>query len=146
MDGVGVATLSGAASGALAATGVGLFGSVAGNAAISMVGNAADQVIKNHGFSKFDTTDMVIEGVIGGISGGAGGSGASRGNAKSVMSLGRQLTRRIKKTGEVRAAFSYYTKNMKTTGGKSIFTRLRKSLDRGGAVSFFGKTIKGCLR
>jgi len=55
----------GAASGALAATGVGLIGQIAGNAAISMAGNATDQVIKNKGFRNFDARSMVVDGANG---------------------------------------------------------------------------------
>lgn len=44
-EGVGIAALTGAASGALAATGVGLVGQIVGGAAIAMAGNAAQQGI-----------------------------------------------------------------------------------------------------
>ena len=117
-DGLGVAMLSGTASGALAATGVGVVGMIAGNAAISMAENAANQVIDNKGFSNFDVGDMMVDGVIGGISGTLGGAGKG---SKHLTNLGKQTVKRtinatthkgikagIKEAGK---AFSYYAKN-----------------------------------
>ena len=117
-DGLGIAMLSGAASGALAATGVGVVGMIAGNAAISMAENAANQVIDNKGFSNFDVGDMMVDGVIGGISGALGGAGKG---SKHLTNLGKQTVKRtinatthkgikagIKEAGK---AFSYYAKN-----------------------------------
>ena len=144
-DGVGTAMLAGAASGALAASGVGLVGSIAGNAGIAMAQNAADQIIKNQGFDNFDTCDMFIDGAIGAFVGAAGGSGASKGNVKSAMSLGRQLSRRICNTGEIGLAFSYYAKNMMTEGGKSIYKELNKSLLKSAGAAFLAFTTKGNL-
>ena len=77
---VGTATLAGMASGALAATGVGLAGQIFGNVAISMANSAADQIIENQGFNNFSTGKMIIDGVIGGVSGKMGGAGV--GNIK----------------------------------------------------------------
>ena len=92
-DGLATSILTGAASGALAASGVGLVGSIAGNAAIAIAGNATNQVVKNHGFDNFDVDDMFLDGAIGTFAVAAGGPGASKGNAKSSMALGRQLLR-----------------------------------------------------
>lgn len=141
-DDLVTSVLTGAASGALAASGVGLIGSIAGNAAIAMAGNATNQVVKNNGFGNFDVGDLLLDGAIGAVAGAAGGSGASKGNAKSAMTLGRQLSRRINKTGEIGLALSYYAKNMMTTGGKSIYRNLNVSLIRGGVASLFAKTAK----
>lgn len=137
--------LTGAASGALAATGVGIVGSIAGNAAISMAGNAANQIHKNHGFKKFDLGDKLIDGAIGAFAGAVGGASASRGNARSAMTLGKQLTKRIINTGEIGRAISYYSKNMMIEGGKSIFRELGRSLIKGGVASFIGITTKELL-
>ena len=79
------------------------------------------------------------------FAGAIGGSGASKGNAKSAMTLGRQLSRRIKNTGEVRLAVSHYAKNMKTVGGKSIYRELNNSLVRGGSSTFSAITAKELL-
>ena len=92
-DGLGVAVATGAASGVLAASGVGMVGSIAGNAAISMAGNAADQVIKNGGFENFDVDDMLMDGAIGGLSGVIGGKGA---NGKNLRGIYKRSTEVLK--------------------------------------------------
>ena len=117
-DGLATAMLAGAASGALASTGVGIVGMVAGNAAISMAENAADQVIENKGFNNFDVGDMLIDGAIGGVSGALGGTGKGM---KHLTNLGKQTVKRtfnattnkglragLKEAGK---AFAYYGKN-----------------------------------
>ena len=117
-DGLATAMLAGAASGALASTGVGIVGMVAGNAAISMAENAADQVIENKGFNNFDVGDMLIDGAIGGVSGALGGTGKG---TKHLTNLGKQTVKRtfnattnkglragLKEAGK---AFAYYGKN-----------------------------------
>ena len=117
-DGLGTAMLAGAASGALATTGVGLVGMTVGNAAISMAENAANQVIANKGFNNFDVGDMVTDGVIGGVSGAMGRAGRG---SKHLTNLGKQTVKRtinatankgvkagIKEAGK---AFAYYGKN-----------------------------------
>ena len=117
-DGLGTAVLSGAASGALASTGVGLLGMMAGNAAISMSENAINQIIANKGFNNFNVDDMVIDGVVGGISGIVGGAGKG---TKQLTNLGKQTVKRTVnatthkgiKAGmkEAGKAFAYYGKN-----------------------------------
>ena len=62
----------------------------------------------------------------------------------SAISQGKRLTKRIIDTCEVRAAFAYYIKNMKTTGGKSIYKNLAVSLLKGGCTSFMANAVK-CL-
>lgn len=57
----------GAANGALAATGVGLIGQVAGGAVLSAANNVANQVIDNNGFDNFDVGSMAMDAVIGGV-------------------------------------------------------------------------------
>ena len=117
-DGLATAMLAGAASGALASTGVGIVGMVAGNAAISMAENAANQVIENKGFNNFDVGDMLIDGAIGGVSGALGGAGKG---TKHLTNLGKQTVKRtfnattnkglragLKEAGK---AFAYYGKN-----------------------------------
>ena len=119
-DGLGTAMLSGAASGALASTGVGVGVMIAGNAGISMAENAANQIISNNGFDKFDVGDMMVDGVIGGIAGGIGGAGKG---TKHLNNLGKQTVKRTVNTTankgfragfkEAGKAFSYYAKNTK---------------------------------
>ena len=117
-DGVGAAFISGAASGALASTGVGIVGSIVGNAGISMAENVVTQVIDNNGFDDFDVGDMLIDGAIGGISGAIGGGGSG---SKHLNKLGKQTIKRTLNTTvnkgvkegikELGRAFSYYAKN-----------------------------------
>ena len=90
-EGLGVAMITGAFVGALAASGLGLLGMIVGSAAISMAGNAANQIIKNKGLSHFDTGDMVFDGVVGGAAGALGGAGKG---SKHLMGLGKQTVKR----------------------------------------------------
>ena len=90
-DGLATAMLAGAASGVLAATGIGIAGMVTGSAALSMAENAANQVIKNKGFNNFNVGDMLIDGAIGGALGAVGGAGKG---TKHLMNLGTQSVNR----------------------------------------------------
>ena len=84
---VGTATLAGAASGALASTGIGAVGQMVGGATISMANNAVDQVVENKGFNNFDVGDMLIDGAIGAAAGRIGGAGAGNNALKSSAKL-----------------------------------------------------------
>ena len=90
-DGLFTAALSGAASGALGMTGVGLAGLVGGNAAISMATSTIDQVSENGGFENFDVLGVLIDGAIGAVSGLVGGKGVGH---KSLMNMGFGTIRR----------------------------------------------------
>ena len=116
--GLVTAVVAGAASGALASTGIGLAGIIAGNTAISMAENAINQIVENQGFSDFDVVDMLFDGAIGGVAGAIGG--AEKGT-KNLMNLGKQTVKRtfnatankgfkagLKEAGK---AFAYYGKN-----------------------------------
>ena len=117
-DGLGTAILSGAASGALASTGVGIGVMIIGNASISMAENAANQIIANKGFENFDAVSVMIDGVAGGISGAIGGAGTG---SKHLTNLGKQTVKRSVKTTVhkgikagirgTKKAFVYYSKN-----------------------------------
>lgn len=119
-SGLGIAVLSGAASGALAATGVCAVGAIAVNAAIAMTENTVEQVVENKGFKNFDFGDMLFDGAVGAVSGTIGGPGKG---TKHLMSLGKQTVRRTvnafthkgAKAGfkEMGKAFVYYGKNSK---------------------------------
>ena len=123
-DGVGAAFISGAASGALASTGVGIVGSIVGNAGISMIGNAATQVVENNGFDDFDVGDMLIDGAIGGISGAVGGAGYGSNHLKSAS---KQLTKRI-------------TNEMVRHGVDTVIRETKK------AVTYYVKSVGGMLK
>ena len=91
---------------------------IAGNAGISMVGNAVNQMIDNQGLKNFDIDSMLFDGAIGAVAGALGGKG--KGN-KNLMNLGKQTINRTfnvtKHRGlsagfaEMTKAFSYYGKN-----------------------------------
>lgn len=103
---MGLALLTGAASGALAACPVGTLGSIIGNAVISMAGNAADQVITNKGFSNFSISDMLLDGAVGALSGAAGGSGFEK--SVNIKTLERNLGKKV------------LTKDILTSSGRSV--------------------------
>jgi len=146
--GVGVATFTSAASGALAATGIGLVGQVAGGSVIAMGGNALQQGVDIATGEKdaFSVGEMLVDGAIGAICGFAGGSGASQGNSKSAMTLGKQLSRRIINTGEWKKSFAYYGKSMMNGVGKSIYKELGRSFIKSGLTGLsisVARSIKG---
>ena len=91
--GGGKSEVTGGASGSLAATGVGLVGSVVGNTLIAAGGNVAGQVIKNHGFENFDLSDFVADTIIGGVSGFVGGKGM--GASANIKTLNKNLTKKV---------------------------------------------------
>ncbi len=162
-DGVFIAFLTGAASGALAATGVGLVGQIAGCATIAMAGNAAQQGIDitQGERQSFDFAEVLVDGAIGAFGGLIGGSGASIGNSKSALSYGSRLAGKIFNGNnlsrglsyygkEVSKAFAYYGKNMMNGMGQSIYQELGKALGRSGlstlvvnsANSIYGRWFK----
>ncbi len=126
---------AGALSGALAASGVGLLGSIAGNAAISMAGNATRQVIKG---DDFDVVDMLIDGVAGGIAGGIGGRGM--GKAVNLKTLNTRLTKRVL-SDSAKAGVKYYVSQT----GKSYLNHLVKPILRSGASLIAYSVGKGML-
>ncbi|MBP3560402.1 MAG: RHS repeat-associated core domain-containing protein, partial [Clostridia bacterium] len=89
--GLATSMVAGAASGALAASGIGIVGMVAGNTAISMVENGVNQIIENNGFDNFDVKDMVKDGVVGGTFAAIGGKGSG---SKHLTNLGKQSVKR----------------------------------------------------
>lgn len=141
-DGLGVAIATGAASGLLAASGVGLIGSIAGNAAISMAGNATNQVVKNKGFNNFDVDDMLIDGVIGGVAGAVGGS--EIGKSVNLSTLNKNLTKKVfsGSTQVAKRGAKYYLSQTKTLYKKFLIEPMFKA----GAVSATSLGVKGLLR
>lgn len=114
-DGIGTALLTGALSGGLAATGVGLVGQIAGNAAISTGSAAYGQYSSGNGF---DVGAIAREGAVGGIGGLFGGKGVG---TNALNNLGKQTVKRTVRTlgksglkaatKESKKAFSYYSKS-----------------------------------
>ncbi len=103
-DGLATSMLTGAACGALAATETPVAVMAVGNAAISMAGNMADQIIENKGIDNFDVGEMVYEGVVGGVMGALGGPGTGTKNLmrqgiNSVASTAKTFAREGVKAG-----------------------------------------------
>ena len=122
-DGLATAMLAGAASGAVASSGIGLVGVIGLNATISMAENVSNRLIDNGGIKGFrlnlqDVGDILTDGAIGAISGALGGAGSG---SKHLTRLGKQTIKRTTnalfhkgiRSGfrEARRAFSYYSKN-----------------------------------
>ena len=129
-ENIGTALFTGAASGALAASGATLVMSVVGNAAISMAGNAINQLHdKKH---PFDVGDMLLDGVIGGISGAVGGSGMTK--TVKLKTLNNNLKKKVL-SGSFRAArkgMRYYVSQTRSLYRNFLFKPMRNS----GIVSF----------
>jgi len=134
-DGLGIAALAGAASGALATSGLGMTAMVVGGAAISMAENAVNQVIENKGTDNFNVTDMLVDGAIGAITSAAG---APLKEASHLMSLGTQTVTRTAKTihhtglkNGIKAAgkaIVYYAKNTSQFYKRFLLKDSRKNL------------------
>ncbi len=122
------------ASGALAASGVGLVGQIAGNAAISLVQETTNQLFDNNPGVNLDA--IALNTVGGAICGFIGGSGASVGNSKTAMTLGKQLTKRCFGRGEWAKGIAYYSKNMMNGAGKSIYRELAKGVAKSSIWNF----------
>ena len=140
-DGLATATLSGAASGLLAASGVGIVGSVVGNAAISMASNATNQIIENKGFNNFDVGDMLIDGTIGGIAGAVGGAGM--GKTVRLGTLNKNLTKKIvsRSAQAIQKGIKYYISQTKNLYKKQLLYPIFK----GGAAALAGYISKEML-
>ena len=131
-DGLATAVISGAASGVLAASGVGIVGSVVGNAIISASSNAVNQVVKNKGFKGFDIGDMLLDGAIGGIAGAVGGQGM--GKVVNIRTLNKGLTKKIvsRSVQIVKQGAKYYISQT-----KSLYKEyLLKPIIKSGASAF----------
>ena len=137
--------LSGAAGGALAASGAGVIVQAAGSAAIAMASNAAQQA--NHIFiskteTSFDVGDMLVDGAVGLVCGAWGGNGASYGNTAGINSAGKQM---LKRGLFDSAARSYYRKTAHRLGGDFVLKPLFESLGKT-ALGTAAVTVKNRVR
>ena len=115
--------LSGAASGALAASGVGLVGQIIGNAAIEVT-----KGIVNGQRSANEMIENALNGVTNGL---IGGKGASYGNANSITTSGEQLLKRIFKYKDpVKKAYAHYKKTAMREGGEFVLSVLLNSFEK----------------
>ena len=110
-----ISIFSGAASGALSASGAGIVTVIAGNTGIAMLENALCQFIYT---DTFDVVDMLFDGVVGAVSGAIAGPGKG---TKHLTKLGTQTVKRTFNTTihkglksglkEAGKAVKYYAKN-----------------------------------
>ena len=130
----------GALGGALAASGAGVVAQAAGSAALSAVNNATNQLLSKPA-SDFDFGEVGKEALIGAAAGVAGGNGASYGNAKSIMTSGKQaikhIGRNIKHGKSAFKPLKTYYRSAHNGSGKFVITALGKSLGIGTATSHF---------
>ena len=124
---LGMALITGAVSGALAATGVGVFGSVALNAGLAMAGNVANQVIDNGGFNGFDVEEMFVEGAIGAVSGLIGGKGL--GKTVNFKTLNKNFSKKLfsGSANLAKKGLKYYYSQTKTLYKDKLIKPLIKS-------------------
>ena len=131
---IGISAASGAISGGLACTGVGLGLTIAANTAISAAESALKQGVKN-GFNNISVTEVIIDGVVGGATSAIGGVNKE---AKRLSYLGKQTIKRTVSTTtyhglnagikEAGKAFSYYAKNTIQSYYKPFFKGLWKDV------------------
>ena len=118
----GVATISGAASGALATVGasplVGVAIQMAGNAIISGGESLATQTISN-GFENVDYGKVAQDAVMGSITN--AGNGLSKGAAKHLTTQAKRARKQIKIKG-FKKAIKYYYSQTKTIFYKPLFS------------------------
>lgn len=125
----GIDAASGAVSGALAASGVGLAGQVIGNAAIDV----AKGILNGETSAKQIATNAFL----GGVGGFIGGKGASYGNAKSIMRSGQQFAKRVfTYKDSFRKAFGYYKKTAHVKGKKFVLNQLYSSITKVSVYSY----------
>ena len=146
-----IAAGSGAISGALAASGVGVVGQIAANAAIAAGGNAANQAldISRGRQEEWSWESFALDVGTGMVSGLIGGSGASHGSARSIMRQGQQLVRRISRGDSVIKAVSYYWKVARVpnpgTKSMSVIVKTIKGIGKAGAVTVVSSLIRPVL-
>ncbi len=138
-NGLGIAFVTGAASGALAATGVGLLGQVAANVALGMGSYAIDKVSSGQEVS---TLGLITYGTIGSITGtgvGKGGSYALKDAAKLmnknvITSVSNGIKNGVKSAVK-RYATSRPVQRVYTSIAKDIIPSFAKSVDASAPTS-----------
>ena len=103
---VAVSAGTGAASGALAATGVGFLGQAAANTILSGTESILTQGFEN-GFDNIDYKAVAVDAVIGGLTN--AGNGLSKGDAKHLMTQGVAATKQISNKGFIKSAKYYFS-------------------------------------
>lgn len=141
---VGIGIASGAMSGLLSASGVGVVGQVLGGAAISAANSTAQQLgamyVTKTQTDGFHYGDLAFEAAVGGLCGIAGGNGASYHNAKSINQLGKRFLNTgisdLRKGFSLARAWKYYARNAHAQGGTFVLKGIIKTwkYNIGGAI------------
>ena len=116
---------TGALTGAISATGIGLVTSVACNAGVSALRNVADQVVKNKGFNHFSSSSLLFDTVGGALSGGKG-----MGKFVNIKTLNKNLTKKVF-SGSLKKAkkgLKYYASQTKYAYRKYLFRPAKRSV------------------
>ena len=133
--GAAISAAFGAASGALAATGLGPVAQVALGAALAGAESAIDQG-REHGFNNIDYGQVAVDAAIGGISSRA--NGLTKGDSKHLMQHGKNAAKRvitdIKNDGfkvvvsSIRSAGKYYFSQSNTMFYKPLLNSAGESV------------------
>ena len=122
---VGVSAVSGAISGGLAATGVGIVGQAVGNFLISGAESAATQIVnfdeekRSNWHEEVDWFQVGTDALIGGISGCVGGNGATKGLSDTAIDSMKRTENGF--TSMIKRQFSYWN-----SGSQNIITTAKK--------------------
>lgn len=138
---VGIGVITGAVSGLLTATGVGIVGQVAGGAALAAVNSAGQQLDSMYiqkTQEEFNWDNFLRDTAIGAGCSTLGGKGASYGNTKSIYNSGARLVQSIKKGKTIARAWKVYRGNARATGGKFVLLGIAKSWAINSMGSFWG--------
>ena len=138
---VGIGVITGAASGLLTATGVGLLGQVAGGAALAAVNSAGQQLDSMYvqkTQEEFNWDNLLRDTAIGAGCSILGGKGASYGNTKSIYNSGTRLVQSIKKGKPLARAWKVYRGNARAKGGRFVLKGIARSWIYNSIGSLFG--------
>ena len=142
-----IGSISGMASGALTASGVGTVGQVFGSASISMISNATSQVknivADDTGETRFDFGDMLFDGVVSAVTAYWGKDGASYGNTAGINASWNQLAKKGVSNSNAR---KYFYKTAHNSSGEFVLTSLAKSTGKnalGSSAITFKNWLKG---
>lgn len=119
---------TGAFTGALSASGIGLVTSVACNAGVSALRNVADQAVKNKGFNNFSGSSLLFDTVGGALSGGKG-----MGKFVNIKTLNKNLTKKVF-SGSLKKAkkgLKYYVSQTKYAYRKHLFKPVKRVIIAG---------------
>ena len=133
-DGTGGALITGAISGGLSVSGIGLGASIASNAALNAVNSAVYDLVAGDGIN---ISDVLIDGCIGAASGLAGGAGM--GKTVKLRHLNRNLTKKLfsRSWNTFSKGIKYYVSQTKTYFTRLLYPAIRKA----GSAALMGNIV-----